>query len=1628
MSLDWKRIIALTLLGMLLTMLLPFFPTNEFLPGVQGASGSYDLVLINEFMAAPSSDWDGDGLYDPADDEWVEMFNPGDQPVNVTGLWLGDGSSMRQITGNGAIPSMGFLMVFGSDYGSLSLNNGGDDIELRDTDGTTLVESITYGSQNSNISEGRETDGSTHWVNFAEPTPGARNQDTPPTMSLLGHSPSNPEVGVDVIIEANVNDDFILASVELNHSIDGSPWSIIHMKDDGIAPDDNIGDGIYSASMPSQAAGIVVEYRIDAMDDSGQLTSSQVMQYAHTLEAPDILINEILPKAGSDWNNDGFSNYDDEFAELLNNGSTLVNLGGWELKDLANSYTLGLGVWLDPGQRHVMFRSELGFALNDYNEVVSLFNDTASLVDSFSYSSSILDVPWGAWPEGSGAWQQLDHPTPGNANSYPYNAPPEISSVELEPLIPSSTDSIEVSARVIDPEEKLTQVRLGWTIDNVSWTWVNMTGDPVFSAFIPAHPHGTILKISIKAADASGNISIHDTMAVEVNDVDSALFINEIMAAPDSDWDGDGVQDSYRDEWIEIFNAGAALVNLTGYVLGDPSSDWVITNGSVPPGGFMVFFGSDWGSALTLNNGGEAVTLISPDGLLIDSRSYSPMTSGCVEARVPDGNRNWELLSEPTPGARNIDEPPEVLDFGITPQNPGPGQDVVFALSAIDDYPTLSATLHYSLDNITWLQLDMPLNNGSFMAEVPGQPPTSVLEYYIEVVDDLGQFVKLPVNSSSQVFFSTDPQVIINEFMALPKSQDWDGDGIPSSTDEWVELFNAGSQPVDLSRWILDDLAGGGSSPYTLPFGTQLGAGEYLVLGKEETGLGLNNAGDELNLYNEIGWLVDNLTYDSGEFDVSWGICNSLLNAMPDNLCSYSDPTPGLPNPDPYPTLPIILLSSIFYSGPEEYGLITILNPGTEAVDISYWRIGDGEGTVIFPNRTLLDSGAELTLAYSGALAEEVTGHAVDFEYMNTSSVPELIRGEWPVLANSGDEVFLKDPWGRLIDAVVFGSSERMVEGWAGEPVPWPGKGKLLIRRSDTDTNSLADWTGLETYSLGGSNFDLFTTTDTSVTVFSSPDSSHTSIISLIDNATTSITLGLYELTSPTLTGALADALDRGVSIRILMEGNPVGWSMTNGDPDDDYRSEPYTQKAMLTQLDSKGARIRFMVTNQSLGARYNYLHAKYMIVDSEKLLVGSENFKPSGIPSDTSYGNRGWFAVVKDSGAAGFMEEVFAHDWNGSGYDIAIFNASSDVYGAPPQGFILDTNTLSWNYQPAFSPFTAEGVDTSVILAPDTTLHEDAILGLLASAQDRIYVELLDLNLEWNSGSHYSNNLYLEALIDAAERGCRVLVLLDSRYVDPSDIAGLDNHDAMVAINDLAAQKDLDLEARLVNLDILGLSKVHNKGLVVDGMRVLISSINWNRNSVTSNREVALILESEEVGQYFERIFFWDWNRPPIVDLGNDLTLRTGQYLSLNDSTCVDDGVGTLTFTWDIGDGEVYVGSTLDQVFTEPGIYEVTLTVSDGQYLVADSLTVVVHQTLSRDAGIFTNGLYILAMVLVAAAAGVGFLLLRKKPKVDDGTLQNPKSPGNVDVAELESEDEPAVIGEDELQVKREDAPELDK
>ena len=143
-------------------------------------------LVINEFMAANSS---GSGITDEHGDadDWIEIYNATDSPVDIGGMYIEDEQDKWQIptgySGQTTIGAHGYLLLWADDeeetegplHVAFQLDSDGDEITLYNTDGTTVIDSVVFDNQVTNVSYGRYPDGTNTWYYFTNPTEGTPN-------------------------------------------------------------------------------------------------------------------------------------------------------------------------------------------------------------------------------------------------------------------------------------------------------------------------------------------------------------------------------------------------------------------------------------------------------------------------------------------------------------------------------------------------------------------------------------------------------------------------------------------------------------------------------------------------------------------------------------------------------------------------------------------------------------------------------------------------------------------------------------------------------------------------------------------------------------------------------------------------------------------------------------------------------------------------------------------------------------------------------------------------------------------------------------------------------------------------------------------------------------------------------------------------------------------------------------------------------------------------------------------------------------------------------------------------------------------------------------------------------------
>jgi hypothetical protein len=143
-------------------------------------------LCINEFLANNTL-----GMRDPADsalDDWIELFNAGSQTIDLGNFYLTDSSGnpvKYRVPNNGQyrIAPGAYFIVWADDSASQNsparadlhvnfrLGAGSGFIGLYAPDGITPVDTLTYGAQTADISEGRYGDGAGQRYAMTRPTP-----------------------------------------------------------------------------------------------------------------------------------------------------------------------------------------------------------------------------------------------------------------------------------------------------------------------------------------------------------------------------------------------------------------------------------------------------------------------------------------------------------------------------------------------------------------------------------------------------------------------------------------------------------------------------------------------------------------------------------------------------------------------------------------------------------------------------------------------------------------------------------------------------------------------------------------------------------------------------------------------------------------------------------------------------------------------------------------------------------------------------------------------------------------------------------------------------------------------------------------------------------------------------------------------------------------------------------------------------------------------------------------------------------------------------------------------------------------------------------------------------------------
>jgi phosphatidylserine/phosphatidylglycerophosphate/cardiolipin synthase-like enzyme len=594
---------------------------------------------------------------------------------------------------------------------------------------------------------------------------------------------------------------------------------------------------------------------------------------------------------------------------------------------------------------------------------------------------------------------------------------------------------------------------------------------------------------------------------------------------------------------------------------------------------------------------------------------------------------------------------------------------------------------------------------------------------------------------------------------------------------------------------------------------------------------------------------------------------------------------PGIARPAPQILIAAAHIDSAMSGERDE--AILIWNNGAQAENLAGWQIvGNRRAATVPPDLALwIPPGAGIWCARDGAAFAQSFGFLPSCEWDGShEAVPDL-TGSVPLFTNAGGVILLRRPDGQTGDVLLYGTARDATPGWEGPAAQLyargalPSEGQVWRRKVDpatgrvVDTDRAGDWSGdLADLAWGRQIFlpgwtvwrqtvrppQLSPAVDAAVRVVISPDALYPSLLAQIQGASQRMDLSLYTLEHPELFQALAQAAQRGVAIRLLMDGSPAGGISP-------------VQRWGLSQLVAAGVDVRLLRLRgdapNGLRSRYRFFHAKYGIIDGQRAFVGTENWSyntaPLTPPGQTAPGRRGVYLFTDAPPVIGDLQALFDQDWQPETFwDLAPFQPETD---GPPPEFVLPEAPVADRAAAFAQPMHAHTTARFAIsTAPEQESRPDALLRqLLAQAGPGDLIHTMQLYEHKFWGASHSNpiadpNPRLEALIQAARRGATVYVLLDG-YFDDTD--ALRNNRATVAyLQTLAQAEGLAIHARTGNPTGLG---IHAKLMLMQINGVpwsVVGSLNGSEISHKINREVTLTTDSAEVYGYLLGVFEHDF------------------------------------------------------------------------------------------------------------------------------------------------------------------------
>ena len=362
------------------------------------------------------------------------------------------------------------------------------------------------------------------------------------------------------------------------------------------------------------------------------------------------------------------------------------------------------------------------------------------------------------------------------------------------------------------------------------------------------------------------------------------------------------------------------------------------------------------------------------------------------------------------------------------------------------------------------------------------------------------------------------------------------------------------------------------------------------------------------------------------------------------------------------------------------------------------------------------------------------------------------------------------------------------------------------------------------------------------IIAYASPDSTYAVTKRLLDGATSSILIGIYDFTAEYMKTLLLNALSRGVKVTLMLDVETTGG-----------------EDQLFQELIDMGVEGVPAPACTSQKARYfSSCHEKYIIIDGTWTLVQSGNYsnnsiplneKDGGDPNHFVKGNRDSGLAVKSKPLARFFTKVLRSD-------IALELDAPEPQAAPAPA--APPEVLWVEAAPKLIPntlFPSKRFKLSAPLTVQPVLSPDNYMATIPDVL-RVAKRSILIEQQYIRSSQPDIAGLLESIREAIDENPEI----DVRIVLGKIFGAADVIKERQNVKQLKAKYGLVLGDNIRYIDTSRFVHCHNKMIVVDGATVLVSSQNWSDAAVTKNREAGLLLTHKGIAKYFTAIFENDW------------------------------------------------------------------------------------------------------------------------------------------------------------------------